>query len=124
MRWFFGMWLLAGCGSSTSPAHPPPATPAVSQSSQAVLAHQVCNEDKDCVIACRAKKVCCGEMCECDDVINQTWHTEIRQWEKAHCKDAGCPEADCKVPEYDHKAVCIKGRCGDEKTPWKRPDAR
>ena len=80
-----------------------------------------CERDKDCVITCNPDKTCCGELCECSDVINISTHREVVQWSKVNCGDVECPVADCDVPEFDHRAVCIQGLCADEKTPWKGP---
>ena len=86
--------------------------------------HSSCTTDSDCVIACSAKKVCCGEMCECNDAINQRWHTEIREWQRANCSPKECPMADCEPPKFDHHPQCIDGQCVDQQTPWIPPHQR
>ena len=81
-----------------------------------------CRIDTDCDITCQPEKRCCGELCECSDVVNITWGREVNVWRRENCKEADCPVADCDVPKFDHKAVCVEGLCQVEKTDFKRTE--
>ena len=111
--------LLSACSLSKTT----PVDKDTENSSEAAL-YRSCTQDKDCVIACRTEKVCCGELCECSDVINRTRDKELREWELANCELAECKVADCDVPEFDHHPKCVNALCVDQKTPWIPPHAR
>ena len=116
------LWGAAGCsGILSSSPHTSVGSNAAGGSSGALSsdpARLSCQTSTDCVITCQPDKACCGELCECTDVVSRTWSREVRAWQQEHCDDVGCPVADCDVPEFDYEAVCVEGVCSVSKTPW------
>jgi hypothetical protein len=69
-----------------------------------------CQSDSDCVVSCRVDGDCCEELCDCTQVYNQSFLTELTAYQDASCKEASCPVAKCKPPP-ERTAVCRSGLC-------------
>lgn len=77
-----------------------------------------CTRDEDCVVSCTVDGDCCGQLCDCTQVYNRTFHDKLLAHLDATCPEPReCPVASCAEPKVRYSATCVDARCTLQTTP-------
>ncbi len=83
----------------------------------------VCKEDADCVVSCYTDGSCCGNSCNCANVISLAFSEALAAQRKHSCNRAVCAATICPAACKAITPRCVRGTCTAETIalPCKKP---